>query len=125
MPALCQAGVLVECCTPSAPVQANVAGQEGPCAEGCAGDGCDREADETNSPDRCECEACLEACNVVAPKPEDKGNVNVALMPVAAIEVVQVRGYAELSRQYYSFGVGAEVLDANLPYPISDRPLLI
>lgn len=114
MPMLCQAGVLVECCAPAAPLDAESA----ECPDPCPNHDC---PDDTKTPEQCECSTCLEACNVLSPHLKQVGDHEVAAMFVAVTTSTEVY----LPPQQAPRQLSTEQLSEHIPIPVSDQPLLI
>jgi hypothetical protein len=100
VPALCQGGILVECCEDACP-------------------------DEGESSRPCECSACIAMCNAVVSHKDQVSNpslernvaqVDIAPNPISAWREPAQQGWpTRYTRQQRK----------NLPYPIPDRPLLV
>lgn len=127
MPVLCRAGVLVECCASEVGARADTKSHDAPdqCPDNCPCDTREKTPDDTESSEPRGCDSCADACNAVSPHSRQTNDDDVAVMFVAAISVTQVPHDAYLSHQHPSRNLSTEQLRQHLPFPVSDRPLLI
>ncbi len=125
MPMLCRAGILVECCASGVPAREKPHDAPDECPNKCPDDNCEKWPDDTGPSEPRDCNSCSEACNVVSPHSKQTSDNDIAIMFVAAIAVTQVPGDKYLWHQHCSRDANAEQLKENIPFPVSDRPLLI
>lgn len=122
LPVLCQSGVLSACC-------------EHMCASG-GDEECDRDHEETCSDSEnthsekadsvCECAACDQMCGAQVTKPSPPPNVRLAeLNNVSAAGLAGSVANAAGAGSLNDVPSSARTLWLKLPYPMSDRPLLL
>ena len=70
-------------------------------------------------------DSCTESCNVVSPHSKHTDDDDLAITLVAAPAATQALADERLPHRYRSHDASAEQLLEHLPYPVSDRPLLI
>ena len=125
VPTLCRAGFLVECCAPAAPLHTESHGNPDECPDKCPGHEPHECPDGTESPEPRDCGSCAEACNAVSPHQKTVANEELTSTP--ATTVATPRAYA--SRDASPSHALPDIFDGwprkYLPYPVSDRPLLI
>ncbi len=100
VPALCQGGILVECCE-----------------DACPG--------ESEPSEPCQCSSCLELCNAAVSHTEQSSGSNIErnVSPMdAAIPPVMI--WRENVREGSTAWL-AYLIREHLPYPVPDRPLLV
>ena len=125
MPALCRAGVLVECCVPTHHAKEESHGCPDECPDGCPDGFPDECPDGTGSSDERGCSSCADVCNSVF-LPTDKlggGDVEITLAP--AVHMTDAFTGELPSLHYASRDIFYQWPHENLPFPTSDRPLLI
>ncbi len=125
MPTLCRAGILVECCASGVPADEKSHDAPDECPNHCPGDNREKCPDDTESSEPRDCDSCADACNVISPHSRQTSDDDVAVMLVAVISVAQVPGEAYLPHQHRSRDLSTVQLREHLPFPVSDRPLLI
>jgi hypothetical protein len=125
MPALCRAGVLVDCCAPTHHPEEAAPGCPEACPKGCPGESPDQDADGTGSSDQRDCSSCADICKSVSWAPKKTAGVDFAntVTPVVATTATLATGPP--SAPYISLGVSHGWPYQDLPFPISDRPLLL
>ena len=125
MPTLCRAGILVECCASGVPGHEKSHDAPPDCPNQCPDDNREKCPDDTGPSGPRDCDFCAEACDVVSPQKKRTSDDSVAVMFVAVIAVTQVPGDAYLPHQHRSRNLNTIQLGEHLPFPVSDRPLLI
>jgi hypothetical protein len=125
MPALCRAGVLVECCASEVPVREKSHDAPDECPGKCPDDNREKCPDSTGSSGPRDCDSCAEACNAVSPHSRQISDDDIAFMSVTVIAVTPIPGDAYLLHQHRSPDPSTVQLREHLPIPVSDRPLLI
>ena len=125
MPALCRAGILVECCTLGIPGHAKSHDAPDECTDDCPCDTREETPDGTESSHPRDCDSCAESCDVVSTHSKQTDDEDFAVLLVAEIAVAQVPCDAFLTHQHHSRSPNTIQLNENIPIPPSDRPLLI
>ena len=122
MPMLCRAGVLVECCDSGVPARgkSHDTPVQRPCK--CPNEKC---PENTGPSEPRDCDSCTESCNGVSPHSKHTDDDDLAITLVAAPAATQALADERLPHRYRSHDASAEQLLEHLPYPVSDRPLLI
>lgn len=120
MPALCQAGVLVECC--ASEVEENKKSDAAPneCPNKCPNENRERCPDDTGSSGPRDCDTCADACNVISRHVTQVNDDDVAVM-----SLTQVLGDLYSLHQHRSRDLSTLQPSEHVPIPASDRPLLI
>ncbi len=124
MPALCRAGILVECCALGLPHEKSHDAPE-KCPGDCPCDNRDESPDDRESSEPRDCDSCTESCNVVSLYSKQSDSDDFAEMPVLVITVTRGPCDAILSHPHHSRNRNTTQIDEHLPIPASDRPLLI
>jgi len=125
VPALCRAGLLVDCCAAVDTQKRDSAACPSGCPNRCSTDEPSPSPVDQQRPEGRDCSACAEACNSVAVVADRTGGADLPtdLMPTAWADLVRDDGPAP------ALHVRARVPDHQtriaLPFPISDRPLLL
>ncbi len=125
MPALCRAGLLVECCLRTQRAEQESPGCPDECPNGCPDESPDKCPDDAESSGERDCSSCAEVCASVSlplGKPASEA-VKITLAPVVAATEVLAGGLPSV--RYASPDVFNRWAHHNLPFPKSDRPLLI
>lgn len=125
MPALCRAGILVECCASGVPTHEKSHDAPDKCPDNCPDDNREKCPDDTESSEPRDCDSCAESCNVVSPHTKQADGDDLAAMFVAVVAVTQVPYDSFLPRQHRSGELNTDQLGEHIPFPASDRPLLI
>ena len=119
-PALCRAGVLVECCDHESTETANSSASV---SSPCCGDA-DANGDSerpTSDPMPRKCGTCAGVCATVVKPPDDFGSDTFVALLVLPLEVVSEAPFAPGASDH----VSSLCRIPSLPYPPSDLPLLI
>ena len=125
MPTLCRAGVLVECCALGVPGHEKPNDAPDECANKCSCDNRDKYPDDTESSEPRDCDSCTESCNVVSPYSKQADRAYFAAARVAVTAAAQAFAEGCLPHANRSRDMSAAQLPEHIPYPVSDRPLLI
>lgn len=100
LPALCEGGLFSDCC-------------ENACPNG------------TDPGQPCECPPCVEVCNASAVLPKQPAGLNPAIQVAQpAVTIAAAASECAPASDAWS-GAFNRTPDDNLPYPVSDRPLLL
>jgi len=118
-PALCRAGVLVECCDHESEETAASATVESPCC-GDADTGCGSEEPAPDPMPR-RCGSCADMCAAVVKPSGDSNSTTFAVLLVLPVNVVSKAPLAPDTGQHFS----PSCQRPSPPYPPSDLPLLI
>ena len=121
MPALCRAGVLLDCCAPTH--EAEETSQDCPdeCPKSCP----DEYPDDTKSCDERDCSSCADICNSVFLTSGKMGSEDAEITCVPAIPTPATLADGLPSARSASHDAFNRWPRKNLPFPISDRPLLL
>ncbi len=124
-PALCRAGVLGECCVPTHHAEEESHGCPDECPNGCPDEFPDKCPDDTGSSDDRDCSSCADICNSVSltAGKADSENVELTLVPLVPMTAALASGLATVRYAWPDAFNGR--LGENLPFPVSDRPLLL
>ena len=125
MPALCRAGVLVECCVPTHHADEDPDGCPDECPNGCPDEFPGKCPDDTDSPDERDCSSCADICNSISLPTGRPGCEDAEITLVPVVPTTEAPASGLLSVPYASPDVLSRWPHENLPFPISDRPLLI
>ncbi len=129
MPVLCRAGILVECCTSGVPAhEKSLGAQDGcpsKCPNKCPDNNREKCPDDPESSEPRDCDSCAETCNVVSPHSKQADRDHFAVTLVAASAAAQALAEQCPPHPYCSRDMSAEQFHEHMPYPVSDRPLLI
>ena len=125
MPTLCRAGILVECCALGIPGHEKSHDAPDKCPGDCPCDTREVDHDDTESSHPRDCDACTESCNVVSPHSKQTDGDDCPVIWAAAIVVAQLPCDAFLPHQHHLRKLNTVQFSEHLPYPDSDRPLLI
>ncbi len=125
MPALCRAGVLADCCEPTHHAEDTSHGCPDECPNNCPDESPDKCPDDTRSSDGRDCSSCADICNSVCLTTGKLGSegIEITFAPVVPTAEALAGGLPSIPH------VAPDVVDRwpreNLPFPISDRPLLL
>ncbi len=125
MPAFCRAGVLVECCVLMHRAEEESHGCPDECPNDCPGELPNKCPGDTGSSDERGCSSCADICRSVF-LPTGKpgcGDAETTLAPVVPTTEALTSELPLL--RYASRDVFYQWPHENLPFPTSDRPLLI
>ena len=125
MPALCRAGILVECCTLGVPAPQKSYDAPDKRPNNCPDDNGEKWPNDTTSSEPRVCDSCAEACNAVSPHSKQTDADDFAVMLVAAIAVAHFSCDAFLPHQHGLRNLNTIQLGENLAIVASERPLLI
>ena len=125
VPALCRAGVLVECCAPTHPADKDRHGCPDECPNGCHDELPDKCPGDTGSSDERDCSSCADICNSVTLPTGKLGGEDVEITLAPVVPTTEALGSSLPSVRYASPDVFNRWPHENLPFPTSDRPLLI
>ena len=125
MPALCRAGVLVDCCVLTHHAGEESRGCPDECPSGCPDESPDKCPDDTESSDERDCSSCADICNSVCLPTGKQGSADmeITLAPVVATTGALAGGLPSV--RYASPDAFTQRPRENLPFPTSDRPLLL
>jgi len=124
MPMLCRAGAPVECCAPTASAPTESRGCPDECPDQRSTHEPDKRPNGAGSPEQRDCFSCA-VCHVVSPHMKTAADEELASTPAATVATPLF--FADLDES--PSPLLPDLFDgrphAHLPYPSSDRPLLI
>jgi hypothetical protein len=125
MPALCRGGVLVACCAPTHDAEETSQGCPDGCPNSCPDESADECPDDTRSSDERDCSSCADICHSVSLTPGKPGSKAVEITFVPAVPATEALAGGLLSVRYAWPDAFDRRPRENLPFPASDRPLLL
>ncbi|MHC4697755.1 MAG: hypothetical protein ACYTFA_13555 [Planctomycetota bacterium] len=125
MPALCRAGVLVQCCAPTHRAEKESRGCPDGCPNGCPDQLPDKGPGDTDPSDKGDCSSCADVCNLVSLDPQKTAGKDFENTVAPVVPTTEARTSGLPSAPYAFPGFFNRWPYENLPFPASDRPLLI
>lgn len=124
-PSLCRAGVLVECCLPAHHADEESRGCPDDCPNGCPDESPEETPADTGTSNERDCSSCADVCKSMFLAPEKMAGEDLenAPAPVVATTAALTDGFP--STPDASPDECKRWPREKLPYPTSDRPLLI
>ena len=122
---LCRAGVLVECCVPTQHAEETSHGCPDECPNSCPDESPDKCPDDTRSSDERDCSSCADICNSVSLTTGKLGSEDVEITLAPVVPTTEALSCGLPSVRYASPDGFNRRPRENLPFPTSDRPLLL
>ena len=120
-PSLCRAGVLVECCLPAHHADEESHGCPDDCPNGCPDESPDETPADTGTSNERDCSSCADVCKSMSLAPEKMAGEDFESTPAPVVAATD----GCPSSVDASPGECKRWLRERLPFPTSDRPLLI
>lgn len=125
MPALCRGGVLVECCVPTQRAEETSNGCPDEYPNSCPDESPDKCPDETRSSEERDCSSCADICNSVSLTTGKLGSEDVEIILAPVVPTTEaLAGGRPLVRDASADAFNGRPRET-LPFPTSDRPLLL